>query len=138
MRLRCVFPFFVSWWNCFPFGQPHARPESTSAFIVGFPPRAEAIQHPFQTCVYADLPNAEVTESEQETSAARMGLASSARVSAKTGQGVDKAFERLILRVYEVEHGRGQPTPPPKEAPPRGIVLANSKPPVQEEKLDCC
>ena len=85
-----------------------------------------------------DLPNAEVTESEQETNAARMGLASSARVSAKTGQGVDKAFERLILRVYEVEHGRGQPTPPPKEAPPRGIVLANSKPPVQEEKLDCC
>lgn len=85
-----------------------------------------------------DLPDAEVTESDQETSAARMGLASSARVSAKTGQGVDKAFERLIMRVYEVEHGRGQPIAPPKEAPPRGIVLANSKSPVQEEKMDCC
>lgn len=85
-----------------------------------------------------DLPNAEVTEGEQETSATRMGLASSARVSAKTGQGVDKAFERLILRVYEVEHGRGQPVAPPKETSPRGIVLTNSKPSVQEEKLDCC
>lgn len=85
-----------------------------------------------------DLPNAEVMEGEQETSAARMGLASSARVSAKTGQGVDKAFERLILRVYEVEHGRGQQVTPPKEAPTRGIVLAPSKPPAEEEKLDCC
>ncbi|CAM9314213.1 unnamed protein product, partial [Hapterophycus canaliculatus] len=85
-----------------------------------------------------DLPNAEVMEGEQETSAARMGLASSARVSAKTGQGVDKAFERLILRVYEVEHGRGQQVAPSKEAPTRGIVLAPSKPPVEEEKLDCC
>lgn len=79
-----------------------------------------------------------MSEGEQEASAARMGLASSARVSAKTGQGVDKAFERLIMRVYEAEHGRGEPVAPPKEAPARGIVLANSKPPAQEEKLDCC
>lgn len=86
----------------------------------------------------ADLPRVEVTEGEQETSASRMGLASSARVSAKTGQGVDKAFERLILRVYEVEHGRGEEVAPPKEAPPRGIVLAASKPTVSEENNDCC
>lgn len=85
-----------------------------------------------------DLPNAEVTEGEQEASASRMGLASSARVSAKTGQGVDKAFERLILRVYEVEHGRGEQAAPPTEAPPRGIVLADSKPPVSQENSDCC
>ena len=86
-----------------------------------------------------DLPNAEVTEGEQEASASRMGLASSARVSAKTGQGVDKAFERLILRVYEVEHGRGEQAAPPTEAPPRGgIVLADTKPPVSQENNDCC
>ncbi|CAM9182652.1 unnamed protein product [Ectocarpus sp. 4 AP-2014] len=85
-----------------------------------------------------DLPNADVTEAEQESSAMRMGLASSARVSAKTGQGVDKAFERLILRVYEVEHGRGQQAAPPKEAAPKGIVLATPKPRAEEDKLDCC
>ncbi|CAM9868210.1 unnamed protein product, partial [Ectocarpus sp. 8 AP-2014] len=85
-----------------------------------------------------DLPNADVTEAEQESSAMRMGLASSARVSAKTGQGVDKAFERLILRVYEVEHGRGQQAAPPKEAAPKGIVLATPKPRAEEDKLECC
>lgn len=86
---------------------------------------------------FPDLPNVEVMEGEQETSASRMGLASSARVSAKTGQGVDKAFERLILRVYEVEHGRGEQVAPPKEAPPRGIVLTAKKPTVPEN-TDCC
>lgn len=86
----------------------------------------------------SDLPSPEVTEGEQETSASRMGLASSARVSAKTGQGVDKAFERLILRVYEVEHGRGEQVAPPKETPPRGIVLAATKPAILEENNDCC
>lgn len=78
-------------------------------------------------------------EGEQESSASRMGLASSARVSAKTGQGVDKAFERLILRVYEVEHGRGEQVTPPKEAPPAGIVLAATKTPALEDNnTDCC
>lgn len=76
-----------------------------------------------------------------------MGLASSARVSAKTGQGVDKAFERLILRVYEVEHGTGAgggtqaDAPPPKQVS-RGIVLTPSslKPTERRDKteVDCC
>lgn len=74
-----------------------------------------------------------------------MGLASSARVSAKTGQGVDKAFERLILRVYEVEHGEhgepgsntGERAAPPKEVP-RGIVLTAEKPAAPEQTSECC
>lgn len=96
--------------------------------------------------LWTDLPNVEVTEGEQENSASRMGLASSARVSAKTGQGVDKAFERLILRVYEVEHGEhgehggdsNERAAPPTEVP-RGIVLTAAKPPAAtEENTDCC
>lgn len=76
-----------------------------------------------------------------------MGLASSARVSAKTGQGVEKAFERLILRVYEVEHGEhgeagintGERVAPPKEVP-RGIVLTADKQnaPEQQHGTECC
>lgn len=88
----------------------------------------------------------EVTTAEQASSTSRMGLASSARVSAKTGQGVDKAFERLILRVYEVEHGTGAAgeeragAAPPKEVP-RGMVLtagSQKRAAKQEENTDCC
>ncbi len=105
--------------------------------MLFFSPCVRTIEHARHALT--DLPNAEVTEGEQEASASRMGLASSARVSAKTGQGVDKAFERLILRVYEVEHGRGEQAAPPTEAPPRGgIVLADTKPPVSQENNDCC
>ena len=68
-----------------------------------------------------------------------MGLASSARVSAKTGQGVDKAFEGLILRVYEVEHGRGEEVPPPtKPKSLGGLTLTPQEVPLGQDTSECC
>lgn len=86
-----------------------------------------------------DLPTVDVTEDEQENCASRLELACSARVSAKTGQGVDEAFERLVFSVYEAEHGRGEEKlDPPKVASPRGIVLTNTEPAVAETENECC
>lgn len=88
--------------------------------------------------IRTDLPNIEISSEEQQANASRMELASSARVSAKTGEGVDKAFEGLILRVYEVEHGRVKEAVPPAETPSSGIKLSAIKAPLGPEQSECC
>lgn len=88
--------------------------------------------------IRTDLPNIEISSEEQQANASRMELASSARVSAKTGEGVDKAFEGLILRVYEVEHGRVKEVVPPAETPSSGITLSATKAPLGPEQSECC
>ncbi|CAM9832193.1 unnamed protein product, partial [Discosporangium mesarthrocarpum] len=53
-----------------------------------------------------DLPNVGVSETEQQVTARRTGISTISRTSAKTGKDVDKTFEQLILRIYDIHKAK--------------------------------
>ena len=55
-----------------------------------------------------DMENAlSVSEEEQKLAVANFGFTLGARTSAKTGQGIKEAFEKLVIHVYENDKERG-------------------------------
>ncbi|CAM9392178.1 unnamed protein product [Choristocarpus tenellus] len=81
-----------------------------------------------------DLPNVAVSETEQQVAARRSGISSVMRTSAKTGKGVDNAFERLILRAYELEKARSNGGGSRAEG--TGIIISPTS--GSDLKSECC